>query len=87
VGEDALFLQHTYLTIVVKAIAARVLDLPVDDPAVLLSGRALADEGIIGAVERTSSIGCSSGRRARRWCGRWRSRRRGSASATSRSTS
>jgi len=51
VGEDALFLQHTYLTIVVKAIAARVLDLPVYDPAALLSGRALADEGIFGAVE------------------------------------
>ena len=51
VGEDSLFLQHTYLTIVVKAIAARVLDLPVDDPAALLSGRALADEGIQGAVE------------------------------------
>jgi len=51
VGEDALFLQHTYLTIVVKAIAARVLDLSVDDPAALLSGRALADEGIFGAVE------------------------------------
>ena len=32
VGEDALFLQHTYLTVVVKAIAARVLDLPVDGP-------------------------------------------------------
>jgi SAM-dependent methyltransferase len=51
VGDDSLFLQHTYLTIVVKAIAARVLDLPVDDPAALLSGRALADEGIIAAVE------------------------------------
>ena len=51
VGDDALFLQHTYLTIVVKAIAARVLDLPVGDPAALLSGRGLADEGIIGAVE------------------------------------
>jgi SAM-dependent methyltransferase len=51
VGDDSLFLQHTYLTIVVKAIAARVLDLSVDDPAALLSGRALADEGILGAVE------------------------------------
>ena len=51
VGDDALFLQHTYLTIVVKAVAARVLDLPVGDPAALLSGRALADEGILGAVE------------------------------------
>jgi methylase of polypeptide subunit release factors len=51
VGEDALFLQHTYLAIVVKAIAARVLGLPVDDPASLLSGRAIAEEGILGAVE------------------------------------
>lgn len=51
VGDNALFLQHTYLTIVVKAIAARVLDLDVADPAALLSGRTLADEGILGAVE------------------------------------
>ncbi|WP_428488525.1 N-6 DNA methylase, partial [Rhodopila sp.] len=51
VGDDRLFLQHTYLTIVVKAIAARVLDLPVGDPAALLSGRAAADEGFLGAVE------------------------------------
>ena len=51
VGSDALFLQHTYLTILVKAIAARVLDLAVDDPAELLSGRLLANEGIVGAVE------------------------------------
>ncbi|MDP3746352.1 MAG: N-6 DNA methylase [Phenylobacterium sp.] len=51
VGGDALFLQHTYLVVVVKAIAARVLDLPVDDPEALLSGQALVDEGIVGAVE------------------------------------
>ncbi len=51
VGEDSLFLQHTYLTIVVKTIAARVLDLPVNDLERLLSDRALADEGILGAVE------------------------------------
>ena len=51
VGGDALFLQHTYLTFVVKAIAARVLDLSVDNPAALLSGQALVDEGILGAVE------------------------------------
>ncbi len=51
VGSEALFLQHSYLAIVVKAIAARVLDLGVDDPATLLSGQALADEGIVGAVE------------------------------------
>ncbi|MBE0704529.1 MAG: N-6 DNA methylase, partial [Afipia sp.] len=51
VGSDSLFLQHTYLTILVKAIAARVLDLAVGDPAELLSGRLLANEGIVGAVE------------------------------------
>jgi SAM-dependent methyltransferase len=51
VGSDALFLQHTYLTILVKAIAARVLDLAIDDPAEMLSGRLLTNEGIIGAVE------------------------------------
>ena len=51
VGSDALFLQHTYLTILVKAIAARVLDLAIDDPAEMLSGRLLANEGIVGAVE------------------------------------
>jgi hypothetical protein len=51
VGSDALFLQHTYLTILVKAIAARVLALEIDDPAEMLSGRLLANEGIVGAVE------------------------------------
>jgi len=51
VGSDALFLQHTYLAILVKAIAARVLDLEIDDPAEMLSGRLLMNEGIIGAVE------------------------------------
>lgn len=51
VGSDALFLQHTYLTILVKAIAARVLDLEIGDPAEMLSGRLLTNEGIVGAVE------------------------------------
>lgn len=51
VGSDALFLQHTYLTVLVKAIAARVLDLEIGDPAEMLSGRLLANEGIVGAVE------------------------------------
>jgi hypothetical protein len=51
VGSDALFLQHTYLTILVKAIAARILDLEIADPAEMLSGRLLANEGIVGAVE------------------------------------
>jgi hypothetical protein len=51
VGDDALFLQHTYLTVVAKTIAARVLDLPADDAAAILSGRALDEVGIQGAVE------------------------------------
>ena len=51
VGADDLFLQHTYLTIVAKTMAARVLDLPSDDPADLLSGRPFQEAGITGAVE------------------------------------
>jgi hypothetical protein len=51
VGDDSLFLQHTYLTIVAKTIAARVLDLQADDAAAILSGRALDEVGIQGAVE------------------------------------
>ncbi len=51
VGSDALFLQHTYLTILVKAIAACILNLEIGDPTEMLSGRLLANEGIIGAVE------------------------------------
>jgi hypothetical protein len=51
VGDDALFLQHTYLTIVAKTIACRVLDLPADDAGSILSGRALDEVGIQGAVE------------------------------------
>jgi SAM-dependent methyltransferase len=51
VGDDALFLQHTYLTIVAKTIAARVLDLAADDAAAILSGQALDEVGIQGAVE------------------------------------
>ena len=51
VGDDSLFLQHTYLTIVAKTVAARVLDLPAADATAILTGKALADEGIHGAVE------------------------------------
>ena len=51
VGDDALFLQHTYLTIVAKTIAARVLDLPAENAGAILSGRALDEVGIQGAVE------------------------------------
>lgn len=51
VGDATLFLQHTYLTIIAKTLAARVLDLPVNDASALLSGQALAEAGIYGAVE------------------------------------
>ena len=51
VGDDRLFLQHSYLTVVAKTIAARVLDLPAEDASAILSGGALADIGIRGAVE------------------------------------
>ena len=46
-----MFLQHTYLTIIAKTLAARVLDLPAEDAGAILSGDALSDEGIYGAVE------------------------------------
>jgi SAM-dependent methyltransferase len=51
VGDDALFLQHTYLTIVAKTIAARVLNVPADNASSILSGRSLDEIGIQGAVE------------------------------------
>lgn len=51
VGDDRLFLQHTYLTIVAKTIAARVLHLETNDASSILSGRLLAEAGILGAVE------------------------------------
>ena len=44
-------MQHTYLTIVAKTIAAGVLDLPTARAADLLSGHALDEAGIHGAVE------------------------------------
>ncbi|MFZ4410083.1 MAG: N-6 DNA methylase [Paracraurococcus sp.] len=51
VGEDQLFLQHTYLTILAKTIAARALERPAQDAEAILSGAALAEIGIHGAVE------------------------------------
>ena len=51
VGDDTLFLQHTYLTIIAKTIAARVLDLPTTDAAAILSGREQEASGLYGAVE------------------------------------
>lgn len=63
VGDDRLFLQHTYLTIVAKTIAARVLDVAVPDAPAILSGQALDEQGIHGAVESDFLIGCCRPRR------------------------
>ncbi|WP_372425456.1 N-6 DNA methylase [Salinarimonas chemoclinalis] len=51
VESDALFVQHTFLVIVAKAIAGAVLEIREDDPARLLSGEAFQAAGIYGAVE------------------------------------
>lgn len=50
-SEDVLFLQHTYLTIIAKTMAAKVLDVPVTEPTELLSGRHFLEAGIGGVVE------------------------------------
>jgi SAM-dependent methyltransferase len=51
IENEALWLQHTYLVIVAKAIAVRVLDFDIENPADLLSGRPFAALGVGGAVE------------------------------------
>lgn len=51
IDEDALFVQHTYLTIVAKTMATRVLGVPLPRATDLLAGTAFADVGIHGAVE------------------------------------
>jgi SAM-dependent methyltransferase len=51
VNEDALFFQHTYLTIIAKTIAIHVLGIDVPEPADLLAGRPFQEAGIGGAVE------------------------------------
>ncbi|MGJ3230981.1 MAG: N-6 DNA methylase [Oceanicaulis sp.] len=51
IEDDALWFQHTFLVIVAKSIAARALQLDIDDPEALLSGEAFAASGVYGAVE------------------------------------
>ncbi|HWQ27742.1 MAG TPA: N-6 DNA methylase, partial [Dehalococcoidia bacterium] len=51
VDDDDLFFQHTYLTVVAKAMATLALGAPLPEPADLLSGRPFANVGIQGAVE------------------------------------
>ena len=51
VTADDLFLQHTYLTVIAKAMATRVLGVNLSDAESLLSGRPFEQAGITGAVE------------------------------------
>jgi hypothetical protein len=51
IENEDLWLQHTYLVIVAKTIAARVLGFEVDDPEDVLSGRRFTAMGVLGAVE------------------------------------
>ena len=52
VGDDALFLQHTYLAVVAKAVAwAAMIDAPPRDATALLHGAAFSDLGITGQSE------------------------------------
>jgi len=51
IEDDALWLQHTYLVIVAKAIASRVLGFDVNDPIEVMSGRRFVAMGVLGAVE------------------------------------
>lgn len=51
VGGDDLWLQHTYLVILAKAIAAGAMRIHGHSPEDLLDGRAFRDAGVHGAVE------------------------------------
>lgn len=51
VDEDDLFFQHTFLTIVAKAMATLAFTNAGQQPADLLSGRAFREAGITGAIE------------------------------------
>ncbi|MFQ5785764.1 MAG: N-6 DNA methylase [Alphaproteobacteria bacterium] len=51
VEEDDLFIQHTYLTIIAKAMATSVLGIATTDARELLAGTPFTNAGIAGAVE------------------------------------
>ena len=52
VGDDALFLQHTYLAVIAKAIAwAAIIETPPEDASALLHGDAFSHSGITGQSE------------------------------------
>ncbi len=66
VGDDSLFLQHTYLTVIAKTLAARVLDLPADNAAAILSGEAPGRcRHLRCGRERLLRLGAARSRRAR----------------------
>ena len=51
IGDDGLWLQHTYLVILAKAIAAGAMGMGGRSPEDLLSGRPFREAGVHGAVE------------------------------------
>lgn len=51
IKQDELWLQHTFLVIVAKSIAAHVLGVESDDPRAILDGRAFRAANVYGAVE------------------------------------
>ena len=52
VGDDALFLQHTYLAVIAKAIAwAAIIETPPSGAGALLHGAAFSDFGVTGQSE------------------------------------
>lgn len=51
IKQDSLWLQHTFLVVVAKSIAAHILGVESDDPHAILDGRAFRAARVFGAVE------------------------------------
>ncbi|MDO8531273.1 MAG: N-6 DNA methylase [Dehalococcoidia bacterium] len=51
VEAEALFFQHTYLSIIAKTMAMHVIGIEMPEPSALLEGKAFREAGIGGAVE------------------------------------
>lgn len=51
VESDTLWIQHTFLVVTAKTIAARIMELDTEQPEAVLSGRRFAEAGVFGAVE------------------------------------
>ena len=68
VGDDDLFLRHTYLVVVAKAVAwSAMISAPPRDAIALLHGTAFSDLGITGQSEPDFSIGCFLPKTAPTW--------------------